>query len=77
MKDIVELEKVERRANKTTRRMKKLLCGGILFNVERRRLRREVEYRQNSEGVSAHGPCELACGHCSMQDFQTFAFSLS
>lgn len=27
--------------------------------------------------MSVQGPCELACGHWSVQDFQTFAFSLS
>lgn len=39
--------------------------------MERRRLRREIQRRQNSEGVPVQEPCGLACGHCSMWDFQT------
>lgn len=41
-KEIVELEKVQRRAIKITRRMKKLLYGARLFNVKRRILWREI-----------------------------------
>lgn len=44
-------------------------------NVEMKKLRMEI-FRQNSERVSVQGPCEIACGHHSMQDFQIFAFSL-
>lgn len=31
---------------------------------------------KNSDGVSVQGPCGLACGLCSMQDFQITVFSL-
>lgn len=41
-KEIVELEKIQRRAIKITRRMKKLLYGARLFNVKRRILWREI-----------------------------------
>lgn len=43
---------------------------------ERRKLRTEMLCRQNSDGVFVQGPCEIACGQCSMQNFQTIAFSL-
>lgn len=44
-------------------------------NAETKKLRTEI-CRQNSKGVSVQGPCEIACGHHSMHDFQTFAFNL-
>lgn len=43
--------------------------------MERRKLT-EIQCRKNSDGVSVQGPCGLACGLCSMQDFQITVFSL-
>lgn len=69
IKGVAELERVQRKANKISRR-------SSCHMEERRKLRTEMLCRQNSDGVFVQGPCELAYEQCSMQDFQTITFSL-